>query len=125
MICLLLPRPTRVMNVGAGSVASISHMRIGLPCCSVMRPSGLVVERWPIIVVGAIWPFPSAAIRAHAERAKGILAVELSTGQMVEDVKLAVEGRCPVHFYGRSGGMVPGGREILEQYRAILAGGQH
>ncbi len=72
-----------------------------------------------------VWPFPSEAIRKASEKAKHLLAVELSTGQMVEDVQLAVQGRCPVHFYGRSGGMVPGGREILEQYRAILAGGQN
>ncbi len=71
-----------------------------------------------------VWPFPSDAIRAHAEKVKNILAIELSTGQMVEDVQLAVEGRCPVHFYGRSGGMVPGGKEILEQYQKIMAGGQ-
>ena len=51
------------------------------------------------------------------------LAVELSTGQMVEDVKLAVEGRAPVHFYGRCGGMVPGSNELLEEYRRILAEG--
>jgi pyruvate/2-oxoacid:ferredoxin oxidoreductase alpha subunit len=72
-----------------------------------------------------VWPFPSVQIREHSEKVNHILAVELSTGQMVEDVKLAVEGRCPVHYYGRAGGMVPGGREILEQYRAILAGGQN
>jgi pyruvate/2-oxoacid:ferredoxin oxidoreductase alpha subunit len=72
-----------------------------------------------------IWPFPTAKLRELSERSQAMLAVELSTGQMVEDVKLAVEGRCPVHFYGRCGGMVPGGREILEQYRSILAGGQH
>jgi pyruvate/2-oxoacid:ferredoxin oxidoreductase alpha subunit len=72
-----------------------------------------------------VWPFPSEAIAAAARKAKHLLAIELSTGQMVEDVKLAVEGQCPVHFYGRCGGMVPGGREILEQYRKILAGGAH
>ncbi|MEZ4387555.1 MAG: hypothetical protein R3D98_08245 [Candidatus Krumholzibacteriia bacterium] len=72
-----------------------------------------------------LWPFPSAAIRAHRDRVKHMLAIELSTGQMVEDVRLAVEGHCPVHFYGRCGGMVPGGNEILEQYRTILAGGAH
>jgi len=71
-----------------------------------------------------VWPFPSEAIRAHSEKVKNILAIELSTGQMVEDVQLAVQGRCPVHFYGRSGGMVPGGKEILEQYQKIMAGGQ-
>jgi len=67
-----------------------------------------------------LWPFPSEAIAAHAQRAKAMLAIELSTGQMVEDVRLAVEGRCPVHFYGRCGGMVPGSQEILEQYQKIL-----
>lgn len=70
-----------------------------------------------------VWPFPTDAIRAHRDRVGHVLAVELSTGQMVEDVQLAVEGHCPVHFYGRCGGMVPGGKEILDQYRNILAGG--
>ena len=70
-----------------------------------------------------VWPFPSVAIAAHAERVKNVLAIELSTGQMVEDVRLAVEGKCPVHFYGRCGGVVPGGKELEEQYRKILEGG--
>ncbi len=70
-----------------------------------------------------VWPFPSAAVAAHAGRAKAFLSVELSTGQMVEDVRLAVEGRAPVHFYGRCGGMVPGGAELVAEYKRILAGG--
>jgi 2-oxoglutarate ferredoxin oxidoreductase subunit alpha len=68
-----------------------------------------------------LWPFPSQAIAELAGRVKHLLAIELSTGQMVEDVRLAVEGRCPVHFYGRCGGMVPGGTEIVAQYEKILA----
>jgi pyruvate/2-oxoacid:ferredoxin oxidoreductase alpha subunit len=72
-----------------------------------------------------LWPFPSAAIAEAAERTRHLLAVELSTGQMVEDVRLAVEGRTPVHFYGRCGGSVPGGAELLGQYRRILEGGKH
>ena len=71
-----------------------------------------------------LWPFPSAPIRALADRVRGFLAVELSTGQMVEDVRLAVEGRTPVHFYGRCGGMVPGGAELVAEYEKILAGGE-
>jgi 2-oxoglutarate/2-oxoacid ferredoxin oxidoreductase subunit alpha len=50
--------------------------------------------------------------------------VELSTGQMVEDVKLAVNGKAPVHFYGRCGGMVPGGDELMAEYERILEGGK-
>jgi pyruvate/2-oxoacid:ferredoxin oxidoreductase alpha subunit len=71
-----------------------------------------------------LWPFPTGAVAAHAGRAKALLAVELSTGQMVEDVRLAVEGRAPVHFYGRCGGMVMGGAELLAEYKRILAGGE-
>ncbi|MBE0565558.1 MAG: 3-methyl-2-oxobutanoate dehydrogenase subunit VorB [Krumholzibacteria bacterium] len=70
-----------------------------------------------------LWPFPTAPIRALAGRVRALLAVELSTGQMVEDVRLAVEGRAPVHFYGRCGGMVPGGAELVAEYERVLAGG--
>ena len=43
---------------------------------------------------------------------------------MVEDLKLAVDGKAPVHFYGRCGGMVPGGDELLAEYRKIMEGGR-
>jgi 2-oxoglutarate ferredoxin oxidoreductase subunit alpha len=45
--------------------------------------------------------------------------VELSAGQMVEDVRLAANGRCPVAFHGRTGGMVPSPDEVVEQLRAL------
>jgi len=70
-----------------------------------------------------LWPFPSDILSSLADTADSFLAVELSTGQMVEDVQLAVNGKAPVHFYGRSGGMVPGGAELMAKYRKILAGG--
>lgn len=54
-----------------------------------------------------LFPFPEAELVRLAPKLKGIMAVEMSTGQMVDDVRLAVEGRTPVHFYGRQGGMVP------------------
>ena len=71
-----------------------------------------------------LWPFPTAALAGLAEKAKAFLAVELSTGQMVEDVPRAVAGRAAVHFYGRCGGMVPGGAELVAEYERILAGGE-
>jgi pyruvate/2-oxoacid:ferredoxin oxidoreductase alpha subunit len=70
-----------------------------------------------------LWPFPTRAIAELCATASSFLAVELSTGQMVEDVRLAVEGRRPVHFYGRCGGMVPGGAELLAEFRRVLGGG--
>ena len=66
-----------------------------------------------------LWPFPSAALAEVAARARGILTVELSAGQMVEDVRLAVEGRTPVAFEGRTGGMIPTPGEVVEALRRL------
>lgn len=54
-----------------------------------------------------LWPFPSRAIREIAQNAKKIVVFEMSTGQMVEDVLLAVMGQVPVQFHGRPGGVIP------------------
>jgi 2-oxoglutarate ferredoxin oxidoreductase subunit alpha len=62
----------------------------------------------------SLWPFPSAALADTASRLRALLVVELSAGQMVEDVRLAVEGRVPVFFHGRTGGMVPSPAEVVE-----------
>ncbi|HSK08481.1 MAG TPA: 3-methyl-2-oxobutanoate dehydrogenase subunit VorB [Vicinamibacterales bacterium] len=64
-----------------------------------------------------LWPFPSGILRDLAGRVKFFLACEMSMGQMVEDVRLAVEGACPVHFYGRSGGNVPTPAEVVAEVR--------
>ena len=69
-----------------------------------------------------LWPFPTEVIAKLAETASKFLAVELSTGQMVEDVQLAVNGKVPVHFYGRCGGVVPGSKELLEEFNKIMEG---
>jgi pyruvate/2-oxoacid:ferredoxin oxidoreductase alpha subunit len=61
-----------------------------------------------------LWPFPVAAVQEAMAQAERFLVVELSNGQMVDDVRLAVYGRRPVEFYGRQGGMVPSAREIVE-----------
>ncbi len=68
----------------------------------------------------SLWPFPTEAFEKYAETPKAFLSVELSAGQMVEDVRLAVNGKRPVHFYGRMGGMVPSQKEILNKIKEIL-----
>jgi 2-oxoglutarate ferredoxin oxidoreductase subunit alpha len=60
-----------------------------------------------------LWPYPTAVLRRLAGQAKFFLASEMSMGQMVEDVRLSVDGRRPVYFYGRSGGNVPAPSEIV------------
>jgi 2-oxoglutarate ferredoxin oxidoreductase subunit alpha len=67
-----------------------------------------------------LWPFPAAAFEKYAEVPRAFLSVEMSAGQMVEDVRLAVNGRRQVHFLGRTGGMIPTQKEILERIREIL-----
>lgn len=67
-----------------------------------------------------LWPFPNAAFEKYAETPKAFLSVELSAGQMVEDVRLAVNGKRPVHFYGRMGGMVPSQKEVFDKIKEIL-----
>ena len=62
-----------------------------------------------------LWPFPAAALRHAARRAQMVLTVELSTGQMVEDVRLAMDGRVDVEFFGRTGGNVPLADEISHE----------
>ena len=63
----------------------------------------------------SLWPFPSrAAWRTIAPEVRAIVVVEMSAGQMVEDVRLAVEGRTPVFFHGRTGGMVPTPGEVVD-----------
>lgn len=69
-----------------------------------------------------LWPFPAEVFNRAADKAKAFLSVEMSTGQMVEDVKLAVNGKKEVYFYGRTGGMVPSPAEIVEKIKEIDGG---
>ncbi|MBN1233412.1 MAG: 3-methyl-2-oxobutanoate dehydrogenase subunit VorB [Candidatus Coatesbacteria bacterium] len=66
-----------------------------------------------------LFPFPEKEIRNFAESCKSYFVSELSLGQMVEDVKLAVNGLKPVHFYGRTGGVVPSVTELYQQIEKI------
>jgi 2-oxoglutarate ferredoxin oxidoreductase subunit alpha len=68
-----------------------------------------------------LWPFPSAELSSIASRVRAFVVVELSAGQMVEDVRLAIEGRTPVFFHGRTGGMVPTPGEVVDAVRAAWA----
>ena len=67
-----------------------------------------------------LFPFPVDPINNLAGRVKLILAVEMSAGQMVEDVRLAVNGKAPVHYYGRIGGMIPTPDEVVENLKKLI-----
>ena len=70
-----------------------------------------------------LWPFPSDVINKAADKVKGILSVELNAGQMVEDVKLAVNGKIKVDHFGRYGGMIHSPDEVLEALEQKIIGG--
>lgn len=70
-----------------------------------------------------LWPYPKKAFDEVMDKVKGgFISIEMSEGQMVEDVKLSVNGRKPVFFYGRSGGMVPTPAEIANKIKEIVGG---
>ena len=66
-----------------------------------------------------LWPFPDKAIEKNVDHTKEFLCVEMNMGQMVDDVRLVVNGRKPVSFFGRTGGVIPTPAEVLEEIRKI------
>jgi len=70
-----------------------------------------------------LFPFPSKQLNKHADSVRLMLAVEMSAGQMVEDVLLAVNGKVPVYHYGRMGGVIPSPDEVVENLKERIKGG--
>ena len=68
-----------------------------------------------------LWPYPKKILNSIAGRAKALLSVEMNMGQMVDDVRLAANGQCPVHLYTRTGGMIPSVDEVEGKIREIAA----
>lgn len=69
-----------------------------------------------------LWPYPEKAFDEIPADCKSVLTVEMSEGQMVDDVRLSVNGRFPVDFYGRSGGMIPTPEAIADKVKEIIGG---
>jgi 2-oxoglutarate ferredoxin oxidoreductase subunit alpha len=69
-----------------------------------------------------LFPYPYQAVRAAAEKAKAVLVVELSAGQMIEDVRLTLDGSRPIHFLNRMGGILVSPDEVVAKVGAIVAG---
>jgi 2-oxoglutarate/2-oxoacid ferredoxin oxidoreductase subunit alpha len=69
----------------------------------------------------SLWPFPSNVLSSLAADVRAVVVLEMSAGQMIDDVRLAVEGRTPVFFHGRTGGMVPTPGEVVDVLRRAWA----
>jgi 2-oxoglutarate ferredoxin oxidoreductase subunit alpha len=98
-------------------VAFGSCARIAQKSMELAREEGIKVG---ILRPITLWPFPSKAIAERAKQVKGILTVELNAGQMVEDVRLAVECKVPVEHFGRLGGIVPDPDEVVNAIKTKL-----
>jgi 2-oxoisovalerate ferredoxin oxidoreductase alpha subunit len=96
-----------ILLVGYGIVSRVLRSTV-----EQARRQGLKVGLFRPI---SLWPYPSRALARSAKKVEKVLVVELSNGQMVEDVRLALNGGVPVEFYGRVGGNVPSVEEIYEQ----------
>lgn len=106
-----------IVLVGYGVVSRVLHGVVERA-----RAEGLRVG---MIRPISLWPFPSEIIRHAAQHAHALLAVEMSTGQMVEDVRLAASDVAPIHFYGRVGGIIPSETEILQEVWRIAESHRH
>lgn len=102
-----------VLLVGFGIVSRVLRSTVELA-----RKEGLRAGLFRPIT---LWPFPTKALREAAAKVQKVLVVELSNGQMVEDVRLALDGRVPVEFYGRVGGNVPSVEELQAELGARVA----
>jgi len=101
-------------------LADAEHVVIGYGIVSRILKSAVDQARAQGMKVGllrpiTLWPFPAEKIQALALSAANFLVVELSMGQKVEDVRLAVDGKRPVRFYGRVGGNVPAADELVRE----------
>ena len=98
--------------VSFGSAALISEKAL-----EIAREEGLKVGLFRPITV---WPFPSKQIAEVARGKKGVLVAEINAGQMVEDVRLAINGAVPVEHFGRLGGIIPEPDEIVNAIKTKL-----
>lgn len=100
--------------IGFGSAG-----RVALSAVRAARAEGIKVGLLRPVVLN---PFPEKAIADLAKKVKGMLVVEMNSGQMLEDVLRSTRGKCPVEFYGRMGGMTPFPDEILAEIRRMVKG---
>ncbi|MDD2797532.1 MAG: 3-methyl-2-oxobutanoate dehydrogenase subunit VorB [Bacteroidales bacterium] len=98
------------------------YLLVAFGSCARICQKTLELARAEGIKVGLIrpitlWPFPSKILSQYADKVKGMLTVEMNAGQMVEDVRLSVNGKVKVEHYGRLGGIVPTPDEVLVAFK--------
>ncbi len=102
----------------------VAYGTVGRTCKTVVREAREQGMRVGLFRPISLWPFPWPRLRELAQGTRGVLVVEMSAGQMLEDVRLAVQSQCPVSFYGRTGGVIPLPDEIMEALRGLVYAGR-
>jgi 2-oxoglutarate ferredoxin oxidoreductase subunit alpha len=101
-------------------VAYGTSARVSQKAVQIARAEGIKAGLLRLIT---LYPFPSKRINELGGKVKGILSVEMSAGQMVEDVLLSVSGKTPVSHFGRMGGVIPTPEEVVESLKSKIIGG--
>jgi 2-oxoglutarate ferredoxin oxidoreductase subunit alpha len=101
-------------------VAYGTSARVSQKAVQIARAEGIKVGLLRLIT---LYPFPTKRINKIADKVKGMLSVEMSAGQMVEDVLLSVSGKTPVKHFGRMGGVIPTPEEVVESLKSQIIGG--
>jgi len=94
---------------------------MGRICKTALRAARRKGQKVGLLRPISLWPFPEQRLHELASKTQRILVVEMNAGQMLLDVQAAVQGRAPIDFYGRMGGMVPLPDEINEQIDRLMA----
>jgi 2-oxoglutarate ferredoxin oxidoreductase subunit alpha len=103
-----------VLIVAYGTVARV--------CLTALEELAEAGTRVGMVRPVTLFPFPTEAVRDAAEKASAVLVVELSAGQMIEDVRLALAGSKPMHFMNRMGGILVSPDEVVAKVAAVVAG---
>lgn len=109
-------------NMDAPEIVTVAYgttSRIVKNAIEALKADGINVG---LIRPKTLWPFPEKAFEEYPKTCKGILVVEMSMGQMIDDVKAVNAGRVPVHFYGRTGGIIPTPEGVEAELRKIVGG---
>ena len=113
-----LEKDYRALIVSFGTMSRVCRTAVDM-----MKADGFEVG---MLRPQTLFPFPEKAVRdaagsaAGRESCKVVVSIELSMGQMVEDVERSVQGKCPVEWYGRAGGDIPTPEEIIDVVRTLV-----
>lgn len=108
---LYLTEDAEIIVTAYGATARVAKSAVNLARAEGIR-AGLIRPK-------TLWPFPAKQLNEGAQNAEAVLCVEMSMGQMVDDVKLALKCAKPVYFYGRTGGVIPTPSELLAEIKRI------